>query len=130
MYILDHSVKPKQKKRSEYGKLIGIVGITANVFLSLFKFMSGFLSSSIAIMADAANNLADAASSAISYVCFKISEKPADRKHPYGHARIEYFASMIVAVIIAMVGFSLLRDSVEKISIVTSLSVDEIKKLM
>lgn len=102
-------------KRAAYGKAVGIVGISVNLFLSALKLVCGILSSSLAIMADAVNNLSDAASSVISFVCFKISEKPADRKHPFGHARIEYFASMIVSFIILGVGFTLFKDSVVKI---------------
>ena len=112
---MDTNTTINDNKRAKYGSLMGIVGISVNVFLSALKFISGIFSSSIAIMADAVNNLSDAASSVISLVCFKISEKPADRKHPFGHARIEYFASMIVSIIILLVGFSLLRDSIDKI---------------
>lgn len=105
----------RQIDRAKYGKLIGVVGIAVNVFLAIFKFISGALASSISMMADAVNNLSDASSSVISLICFKISEKPADKKHPFGHARIEYFASMIVAFIIMLVGFSIFSDSIKKI---------------
>ena len=101
--------------RRGYGTMSGIVGIIANVLLFAGKFAVGTLTGSISISADAVNSLADAGTSVISLVSFKISSKPADRKHPFGHARIEYVASMIVAFIILLIGFELLKSSVGKI---------------
>lgn len=101
--------------RRGYGTMSGIVGIIANVLLFVGKFAVGTLTGSISISADAVNSLADAGTSVISLVSFKISSKPADRKHPFGHARIEYVASMIVAFIILLIGFELLKSSVGKI---------------
>lgn len=101
--------------RRAYGTMSGGVGIVANIFLSLFKLLAGVLSSSIAITADAINNLSDAGSQLISIISFKMSAKPADRDHPFGHARIEYVASMIVSFLILHVGVDLLIESVKKI---------------
>ena len=101
--------------RSAYGTLVSVTCILLNLLLSAVKFLAGTLSGSIAIRADAVNNLSDAGSSLVSLISFKISAKPADRDHPFGHARIEYVASMIVSFIILTIGFELFRTSVEKI---------------
>ena len=101
--------------RAAYGTLSGIVGIVVNLILFAAKFAVGTLSGSIAITADAVNNLSDAGSSIISLVTFRISAKPADREHPFGHARIEYVSSMIVSFLILLIGYELLSSSVGKI---------------
>ncbi len=101
--------------RRAYGTMVSIVGIAGNVALSAVKLLAGMLSGSISVMADAANNLSDAGSQVVSLVSFKISAKPADRDHPFGHARIEYVASMIVSFLVLMVGVELLKESVNKV---------------
>ena len=101
--------------RRAYGTMVAIVCVVLNVLLFTFKFLVGTLTHSISIRADAVNNLSDAGSSIISLVSFKISSKPADRRHPFGHARIEYIASMIVSFLILFVGVELIRNSVEKL---------------
>lgn len=101
--------------RRAYGTLTGAVGIAANVLLAAAKLTAGMLSGAISITADAVNNLSDAGSQVISLISFKISSKPADRDHPFGHARIEYVASMIVSFLILLVGFELLKESVTQI---------------
>ncbi len=103
------------KVRKAYGVMMSGVGIVINVLLSLSKFIAGSLSGSISITADALNNLSDAATQIISLISFKMSAKPADRLHPFGHARIEYVASMIVSFLILLVGFELGRESFLKI---------------
>lgn len=113
-------IKNKEKTgdpsvRKAYGTLSSIVGIIVNFMLSGIKLLAGFLSGSLAITADAFNNLSDAGSSFITLVSFKISSKPADRDHPFGHARMEYVSSMIVSFLILLVGFELLIDSVKSI---------------
>ena len=90
--------------RRAYGTLSSITGILVNLLLFALKMVAGTLSGSLAIRADAFNNLSDAGSSVISLVSFKISAKPADRDHPFGHARIEYVASMIVCFLIFFIG--------------------------
>lgn len=107
-------VKQPQVRRA-YGTLVSIVGVLLNVLLCVGKLIVGGLSGSLAIQADAVNNLSDAGSQLISLVTFKISAKPADRDHPFGHARIEYVASMIVSMLILLIGYELLRDSIDKI---------------
>ena len=103
------------QERQKYGALSGIVGIGANLILSILKLIVGLLTSSVAIMADAMNNLSDAGSSIVSLVSFRMSSKPADRDHPFGHARIEYIASMVVSFLILLVGFEMMTDSVSVI---------------
>ena len=98
--------------RRAYGTLTSVVGILLNVILAGIKFLAGLLSGSVAILADGVNNLSDAGSSVISFVTFRISAKPADRDHPFGHARIEYVTSMIVAFLILLIGFEFLKESV------------------
>ncbi len=101
--------------RHKYGIISGIVGIGANLILSIFKLIIGIITASVAIMADAMNNLSDAGSSIVSLVSFKLSAKPADRDHPFGHARIEYVASMVVSFLILLVGFEMFSDSLSVI---------------
>lgn len=101
--------------RTAYGSLSGTVGIVLNLLLALLKLVAGLISASLSIMADAINNLSDAVSQVISLISFKISAKPADRGHPFGHARFEYVASMIVSFIIMSISLSLFKDSVKKI---------------
>lgn len=103
------------KVRDSYGKLAGIVGILSNLLLCIMKMLVGIIFGSIAIVADAVNNLADASSSVITLVGFKLAAMPEDEEHPYGHARIEYIAGMVVSLIIIVVGVELGKSSFEKI---------------
>ena len=107
--------KPTPAVRRSCGSAVSIVGIVANLFLAAFKLFAGIISGAISITADAMNNLSDAGSQVVSFISFKISGKPADRDHPFGHARIEYVASMIVSFLVLLVGFELFKDSVSKI---------------
>ena len=107
--------KNSPEVRRACGSAVSIVGIIANILLAAFKMLAGILSGAISITADAMNNLSDAGSQVVSFISFKISGKPADRDHPFGHARIEYVASMIVSFIVLLVGFELMTDSVGKI---------------
>ena len=106
--------------RRAYGTLSSVTGIVLNILLSAFKFLAGSLVGSVAIRADAVNNLSDAGSSLVSLVSFKLSAKPADRDHPFGHARIEYVASMIVSFLILHAGLDLVKSSFEKLFSPTS----------
>lgn len=101
--------------RRACGTAVSAVGILANLLLSAIKLLAGALSGSIAVTADGVNNLSDAGSQVVSLISFKISAKPADRDHPFGHARIEYVASMIVSFLILLVGFELMKESVTQI---------------
>lgn len=114
-FIKDWEDVKNPKVRDSYGKLAGIVGILSNILLCVMKILVGLISGSIAIVADAINNLADASSSLITLIGFKLAGMPEDKEHPYGHARIEYLAGLLVSVIIIVVGFELGKGSVEKI---------------
>ena len=115
LFIKNYTDTQSPAVRAAYGTLSGIVGIIVNVLLFAAKFIVGTLSGSIAITADAINNLSDAGASAISLISFRISAKPADREHPFGHARIEYVASMIVSLTILLIGYELFTSSLDKI---------------
>ncbi len=101
--------------RRKYGRFSGVVGICTNLFLFAVKLVAGTLSQSIAVTADAVNNLGDCASSLITLIGFKMASKPADREHPYGHARFEYISGLIVSIMIFVVGFQFAQDSVHRI---------------
>lgn len=103
------------KVRTRYGTLSSIVGIFCNLLLFAAKFLLGTLSGSIAITADAFNNLSDVGSSAVTLAGFKMASKPADKDHPYGHGRIEYLCGLLIAFFILMVGVEFVKNSVEKI---------------
>ncbi len=103
------------KVRNAYGTLGGIVGIVINFILFLIKFFVGMLVGSIAISADAFNNLSDAGSSVITIIGFKMASKPADAEHPFGHGRIEYLSALIVAFLVMLVGVQFIKSSVERI---------------
>ena len=113
--IPNHEDVKNERVRSAYGKAASLVGIGCNVLLFAGKLVAGLLSSSVAIMADAVNNLSDASSSLISLLGFKLADRPADAEHPYGHGRFEYLSGMTVAVMIVAIGVELLRSSVGKI---------------
>lgn len=115
LFVKDSENTQNRLVRQKYGTMTSIVGIVINFLLFIGKFTIGTLFGSVAISADAINNLSDAGSSFISLISFKISSKPADREHPFGHARIEYIASMAVGVIVLLIGFDLLKESFFKI---------------
>ena len=101
--------------RQIYGTLCSIIGIMLNVLLFTGKFVAGVLSGSIAIMADAFNNLSDAGSSFITLIGFRFADKEPDMDHPYGHGRYEYISGFIVSMVILVMGFELAKTSVSKI---------------
>jgi len=101
--------------RSTWGVLAGTCGIVCNLLLFAFKMVTGLASGSIAVVADAVNNLSDSASSIVTVIGFRWSRKPADREHPFGHERIEYMTGVFVAVGIILVGAGLLQESVRRL---------------
>ena len=115
IFIKDHKNTENPEVRSKYGYLSSFVGITVNLILSALKLVLGIITASIAVVADALNNLSDAGSSIVTLVSFKMAAKPADKDHPFGHARIEYIASMIVSFLILFVGFETLTSSISGI---------------
>jgi len=114
-FIKDHSDTQNIAVRQSYGKLAGIVGVFLNIILAAAKFFAGIISGSISITADAVNNLSDSVASIVVLAAFKLSEKPADEDHPYGHARYEYISGVIVSCLIIVVGFQFLVSSFQKI---------------
>lgn len=112
LFIKNHNDTENPEVRERYGVFCGIVGIICNLLLCGFKIVTGWLLSSISIMADGLNNLTDMGSSVISIVGFRLAGKPADEDHPFGHGRIEFMSAFIVAVIIVLVGFELFSSSV------------------
>ena len=115
LFIKDSKNVSNFKVRERYGNFASIVGIISNLLLFIIKITIGLIYNSIAITADAINNLSDSSSSLITMLGFKISGKPADVKHPYGHARMEYISGLIVSFIILMLGLELIKTSVNKI---------------
>jgi cation diffusion facilitator family transporter len=115
LFVKDNQNISDFRVRERYGKFAGMVGIASNLLLFLIKITVGMLFHSIAIIADAINNLSDSGSSLITLIGFKISGKPADAKHPYGHARMEYISGLIVSFIILVLGLQLIKSSVDKI---------------
>ncbi len=115
VFIKDYKNTANPEVRMKYGILGGCVGIALNIILCLMKFFVGSITGSIAITADAVNNLSDAGSSAVTVFGFKMAGKPADREHPFGHGRIEYITAMIVSFIILFMGIELAIQSVNKI---------------
>ena len=115
LFIKDADNTANAAVRSRYGVLSGAVGIACNLLLTIAKFLIGSLTNSIAITADAVNNLSDAGSSAVTLFSFKAANRPADDEHPFGHGRIEYIAALGVAFLILMMGFELVRSSIDKI---------------
>lgn len=114
-FVKDYQNTTNSKVRTAYGKLAGMVGIVCNVILFIMKIVVGTLSGSVSITADAVNNLSDASSSIVSLMGFKMSDKPADEEHPYGHGRFEYLSGLLVAVLIIVIGVELFRGSLDKI---------------
>lgn len=101
--------------RQKYGTLSSIVGIVCNIVLFGLKYLIGTLANSISIVSDAFNNLSDCASCIVTLFGYKLASKPADREHPFGHGRIEYLTSLIIAVVVLLVGVELMESSVKKI---------------
>ncbi len=114
LFVKDYENTKNETVRNRYGMLSGFVGIVLNIILSAFKMIFGSLTGSISITADGVNNLFDAASSVISLVGFKISGKPADKDHPFGHGRIEYVSALSLAFLVLITGVELIKSSVSR----------------
>lgn len=115
LFIRNSSETTSPQVRTKYGMLCGLVGIFLNLLLFAGKFLAGLISHSIAITADAFNNLSDAGSSIITLIGFKLANEEPDPDHPFGHGRIEYLAGLIVSCAIILMAFELIRDSISKI---------------
>lgn len=103
------------KGRLKAGRISGVICIFCNVLLFAAKLVAGILFSSVSVIADAVNNLSDAASNIVMFLGFKMAAKPADREHPYGHGRYEYVSALIISVVILVVGVELFKSGIEKI---------------
>ena len=114
-FVADADNVKQPSVRYAYGQLAGITGLVCNLVLFGIKLLAGILSGSLAVIADAFNNLSDAGSVIVTLVGFKLSNAPADRDHPFGHGRMEYLSTMGVAVLIILAGFEVAVSSVEKI---------------
>ena len=115
LFVKDYKNYKSPVVRERYGFLSSITGIVINIILSLSKLFIGSLTSSISITADAVNNLSDAGSCVVTLVGFKMAGMKPDKEHPFGHGRIEYIAARIVGFIVELMGFELIKSSVEKI---------------
>ena len=115
LFVKDADNTDSPKVRAAIGTLSGLVGIVCNLLLFAFKLLVGTLTSSVSITADAMNNLSDASGSIVTFIGFRVADKPADEHHPYGHARAEYLSGLGVAALILVIGIELVKTSVKKI---------------
>ncbi len=115
IFVKDSKNTSDDNVRQRYGVVGGAVGIFVNLILFAIKLLAGFFTYSLSVIADAFNNLSDALSSVITLVGFKLAGKKADHEHPFGHGRIEYVSALFVSVVIILMGFELLKSSVDKI---------------
>lgn len=114
-FLIKIATKNSKNERESLGALSGIFGICTNILLCLFKFIVGSASGCLSITADAINNLSDAGSSIITLFGTKLSNKPVDKEHPFGHGRIEYITALIISFLIFLMGFELGKSSILKI---------------
>lgn len=115
LFIRNYDRENPAASHSAIGKLSGVVGVVCNVLLFAGKLIMGLLAGSVSIVADAVNNLSDAASSVITFWGFRMAQRPADKNHPYGHARYEYLSGFVVATLILFIGFELAKSSIGRI---------------
>lgn len=115
LFVRDHQNTESPAVRAATGKLAGMTGIVCNVLLFLLKLTVGILSGAVSVIADAMNNLSDAASSVVTLLGFRLAQRPADQDHPYGHARYEYLSGLTVAALILVIGFELATSAVSRI---------------
>lgn len=115
VFVKDHLNTDSPAVRSSIGKMAGASGLVCNGVLFVLKLAAGILAGSVSVVADALNNLSDAASSAVTLLGFRLAQRPADEEHPYGHARYEYVTGLIVSFLVLLIGVELGKSSVEKI---------------
>ncbi|MBQ4108639.1 MAG: cation diffusion facilitator family transporter, partial [Clostridia bacterium] len=113
--IKDYKCPQKPEVRVRVGRFAGFIGIFSNLLLFVIKLVIGIITMSVSVIADSLNNLSDCGSNILTVVGYTISGKPADKDHPYGHARMEYLSSLFIAMIISFLGFEMLISSVEKL---------------
>lgn len=115
LFIKDYKNIEDTKVRNKYGTVAGIFGIVTNLILFIIKLVIGIISNSVTIVADSFNNLSDSGSCILTIIGFKLANKPADKEHPYGHARYEYIAGIIISLLILSMGVIFAKTSIEKI---------------
>ena len=115
LFIGKNKDTANSKVRGKYANLAGVTGILLNILLFIGKLTLGIIAGSVAIIADAFNNISDAGSSVVTLIGFRLANKPVDKEHPLGHGRLEYVTGFIVDMLIILVGFELLTSSIEKI---------------
>ena len=115
LFVKDADNTENPKVRAAIGTLSGLTGIVCNLLLFAFKLLVGTLTGSVSITADAMNNLSDASGSIVTFIGFRVADKPADEHHPYGHARAEYLSGLGVAALILVIGFELVKTSAANI---------------
>lgn len=125
-FVKNYQNTEEAKVRTAYGVLASLVGIVCNLLLFVGKLAVGLVLHSVSVMADAFNNLSDAASSVIGFIGVKMAEKPADEEHPFGHGRIEYIAALIVSFLVIEVGFTFFKNAIAKIRTPEELSFNRI----
>ena len=115
LFIKNYKNTSDPNVRNDYGKVAGIFGIFSNLVLGIIKLIIGILSNSVSIMADAVNNIADMASSTLTIIGFKLTNKKPDKEHPYGYARYEYISGFVIAILMLTMGLTFAKESVKKI---------------
>lgn len=115
LFIKDYTNISDPNVRNRYGKVAGIFGITTNLVLGIIKLIIGIISNSVSIMADAVNNIADMASATLTIIGFKLSNKKPDKEHPYGYARYEYVAGLVIGILMLIMGLTFAKESITKI---------------
>ena len=115
LFIKDYKNTSDPAVRIRYGVVAGAFGIATNILLFVIKIIIGLLANSITIVAEAVNNLSDAGSSILTMIGFKLSNRPADKDHPYGHARYEQITALLVAILVLCIGVLFAKSSVDKI---------------
>ena len=115
LFIKDYKNTSNPNVRNQYGKVAGIFGIATNLVLGIIKLIIGIISNSVSIMADAINNIADMASATLTIIGFKLSNKKPDKDHPYGYARYEYVAGLVIGILMLMMGLTFAKESIIKI---------------
>ena len=114
-YIKNPEDIQNETVRFAYGKVTSIIGIIANLLLFIVKLAIGFMTSSVSIMSDGFNNLSDVMTCLVTVLGYRIASKPADKEHPFGHGRVEYVVSFVIAVVIFTVGFELIKQGIQQI---------------
>ncbi len=115
LFVKDADNTENPAVHTSIGKMAGFTGICCNILLFLGKLLAGLLSGSVSILADAINNLSDAGSSLVTLLGFYLAQRPADKEHPYGHARYEYLSGLVVSTLILVIGLELGKSSFEKV---------------